>query len=115
MSSSTSQPAVPSDPPPDAGSDGDSGGMQRGASYFFGFLITFVILLLLFVGCGVVSRRRFAARRRANFEFNMQPWAERMGSDIGYVSPVLLEKYLVRVRDESHWRDLSVRPAFILA
>ncbi|KAF9233420.1 hypothetical protein BU15DRAFT_80126 [Melanogaster broomeanus] len=29
------------------------------ASYFFGFIITFVVLLLLFVGCGVGSRRRF--------------------------------------------------------
>ncbi|KAF9225887.1 hypothetical protein BS17DRAFT_815566 [Gyrodon lividus] len=30
------------------------------ANYFFGFIVTFVVLLLLFVGCGVGSRRRFA-------------------------------------------------------
>jgi hypothetical protein len=106
--SSTSQP-VPSDPPRDVAPDGDNGGMQRGASYFFGFLITFVVLLLLFVGCGVVSRRRFAARRRAHFEFNMQPWAERVGGDVGYVPPVLLEKYVMRASDGSHWKDLTVR------
>ncbi|KIK98903.1 hypothetical protein PAXRUDRAFT_823324 [Paxillus rubicundulus Ve08.2h10] len=29
------------------------------ANYFFGFIITFVVLLLLFVGCGIGSRRRF--------------------------------------------------------
>jgi hypothetical protein len=37
--------------------------MQRGASYFFGFLITFVVLLLIFMCCGVGSRRRYLARR----------------------------------------------------
>ncbi|KAF8888522.1 hypothetical protein BD779DRAFT_1800155 [Infundibulicybe gibba] len=46
-------------------STGTSPATQRGANYFFGFLITFVALLLIFVGCGVSSRRRFAARRRA--------------------------------------------------
>jgi len=40
------------------------------ANYFFGFIITFVVLLLLFVGCGVGSRRRFGFIGRA--------WDERM-------------------------------------
>lgn len=82
--------------------------MQRGASYFFGFLITFVVLLLIFVGCGVVSRRRFAARRRARFEWDMEPWAERIGGDVGYVPPVLSEKTFVRAKDGSLWKDLNV-------
>ena len=38
--------------------------MTRGANYFFGFLVTFIVVLLLFVACGIGSRRRAAARRR---------------------------------------------------
>ncbi|KAF4564623.1 hypothetical protein EYR40_010790 [Pleurotus pulmonarius] len=41
----------------------DNGGMQKGANYFFGFLIAFIALLLVFVGCGVGTRRRFMMRR----------------------------------------------------
>ncbi|KIM46752.1 hypothetical protein M413DRAFT_7503 [Hebeloma cylindrosporum] len=37
---------------------------QRGANYFFGFLIAFVVLFLIFVGCGIGSRRRLLAERR---------------------------------------------------
>lgn len=93
-----------SDSPDDGGV-----GMQRGASYFFGFLITFVVLLFVFVGCGVVSRRRFAQRRRAMFEWNMEPWAERMqGGEVGYVPPVLMEKKFERAKDASSWKDLTV-------
>ncbi|KAJ7590696.1 hypothetical protein C8J56DRAFT_933619 [Mycena floridula] len=34
----------------------------RGASYFYGFLITFVGLLLIFLSCGLGSRRRLRER-----------------------------------------------------
>ncbi|KAJ3530215.1 hypothetical protein NMY22_g8665 [Coprinellus aureogranulatus] len=44
--------------------DTGSGRATRGVNYFFGFLITFITLLLLFVLCGVGSKRRAAARRR---------------------------------------------------
>ncbi|KAG2008305.1 hypothetical protein CC2G_013750 [Coprinopsis cinerea AmutBmut pab1-1] len=37
---------------------------RRGASYFFGFLITFVVLLLMFVCCAIASRRRYLSRQR---------------------------------------------------
>ncbi|TFK26139.1 hypothetical protein FA15DRAFT_703120 [Coprinopsis marcescibilis] len=37
---------------------------QRGASYFFGFLITFIVLLLVFVCCVITTRRRYVARQR---------------------------------------------------
>lgn len=40
----------------------NDGGMNRGASYFFGFLITFIALLVLFIACGVGSRRRLRRR-----------------------------------------------------
>lgn len=41
--------------------DNDS---KRGASYFFGFLVTFVVLLIVFVSGGIVTRRRMLRRRR---------------------------------------------------
>lgn len=96
------------------GSPNNSGGStQHGASYFFGFLITFVVLLLIFVGCGVVSRRRFSARQRARFEWNMQPWAERMEEGVGYVPPVLVEKSFASTEyDLSLWKDMIVRILF---
>lgn len=55
-------------PGPGSGFPGDNRGPNNGLSgsqnYFFGFLITFLILLVVFLGCGCVSRRRFLARRR---------------------------------------------------
>ncbi|KAF8633129.1 hypothetical protein AX17_004630 [Amanita inopinata Kibby_2008] len=38
-------------------------GGKRSASYFFGFLVAFVALLLFFVGCGLGARRRLLRRR----------------------------------------------------
>ncbi len=91
------------------GTTDDGGGMQRGASYFFGFLITFVVLLVIFVGCGILSRRRFLARRRRRFDWDMEPWTEvTQGGNIGYVPPALLEKDFVKAKSESSWRDLVV-------
>ena len=49
--------------------------MSQGANYFFGFLITFIVLLLIFVACGVGTRRRrswFARRRRPGGD--TEPW-----------------------------------------
>ncbi|KAF9447740.1 hypothetical protein P691DRAFT_775901 [Macrolepiota fuliginosa MF-IS2] len=93
----------------------DTGGMQRGVGYFFGFLITFVVLLLIFVGCGVVSRRRFAASRQARFEWDMEPWTERMeGGDVGYVPPMLMEKDFATARDETRWKDLTPLAALVV-
>jgi len=95
---------------PTVGPSNSGGNTQRGASYFFGFLITFVVLLLIFVGCGVVSRRRFSARQRARFEWNMEPWAERTREGVGYVPPVLVEKYLASTEYRlSLWKDMIVR------
>jgi hypothetical protein len=44
--------------------------MSQGANYFFGFLITFVVLLLVFVACGISSRRYFFNRGRGNNSSN---------------------------------------------
>jgi hypothetical protein len=51
--------------PTDAGGESTEN-TPHGANYFFGFLITFVGLLIIFIICGIGSRRRFArvARRR---------------------------------------------------
>lgn len=59
MSSSTTF----SSPSPTDGSGETNGNTPRGASYFFGFLITFVGLLIIFIVCGIGSRRRFGRRR----------------------------------------------------
>lgn len=57
--------------------------MQEGANYFFGFLITFVALLLIFLGCGVGSRQRAAARRRAMLMSGLDAWATEDGAEGG--------------------------------
>jgi hypothetical protein len=44
--------------------DGNDGTSANSANYFFGFLITFVVLLVVSVGCGVWLRRRWENRRR---------------------------------------------------
>jgi len=108
--------AVMSNPTTEPTGGPNNSGGQRGASYFFGFLITFVVLLLIFVGCGVVSRRRFSARQRARFEWNMEPWAERTGEGVGYVPPVLVEKYLASTEyGLSLWKDMTVRDGFLFS
>ncbi|KIJ61594.1 hypothetical protein HYDPIDRAFT_31199 [Hydnomerulius pinastri MD-312] len=64
--SSSSLPSTPTtSPSPTTTSDTSSEPTITSANYFFGFIITFVVLLLLFVGCGVGSRRRFAFIRTA--------------------------------------------------
>jgi len=65
MSTQTSGPSLISPSPTPT----NENAMSQGANYFFGFLITFIILLLIFVACGVGTRRRapwFARGRRPN-------------------------------------------------
>ncbi|KAF8137437.1 hypothetical protein EV363DRAFT_663608 [Boletus edulis] len=51
-------PGGPPPPPPPTGSPSANSSIAS-ANYFFGFVITFIVLLLLFVGCGIGSWRRF--------------------------------------------------------
>ena len=45
--------------PPATSTPSSSGsGSQNGSNYFFGFIATFIVLLLIFVSCGIGSRRR---------------------------------------------------------
>ncbi|KAL0576395.1 hypothetical protein V5O48_005584 [Marasmius crinis-equi] len=54
-----------------------SGPNTRGANYFFGFLITFVALLLLFIGCGIGTRRRL---QRAGGLLDFDAWDDSSGN-----------------------------------
>src|ERR1700722_18170287 len=73
MSAFTTPPptATPSSPP---SINNGSNAMSSGANYFFGFLITFVVLLLIFVACGIGSRRFFYSRRTL-FVNDVTDWA----------------------------------------
>lgn len=83
----------------------DTGGMSHGANYFFGFLITFVVLLLIFVGCGIGSRRRFLARRQGMLMGTLEPWAPTTpGGE--FRRPILHEKPLVLGEDD--WSSIQV-------
>jgi hypothetical protein len=67
--------------------------MSQGANYFFGFLITFIILLLIFVACGVGTRRRtpwFTRGRRPN-----QTWDPVRDDPSLQPEPMLWEAWVV--------------------
>ncbi|KAH6917748.1 hypothetical protein BKA70DRAFT_20 [Coprinopsis sp. MPI-PUGE-AT-0042] len=50
---------------PDSAKDlGEASPAGRGSSYYFGFLITFAILLIVGVCCGIAARRRRLVRRQ---------------------------------------------------
>ncbi|KAG6873012.1 hypothetical protein C0995_003973 [Termitomyces sp. Mi166 len=85
-----------------SGSNGD-GGTSRSASYFFGFLVTFAVLLVLFVVAGFVSRHRMRARRRATtLEMEIgagDTWVygyreRRMCEEMRKVRPVWMERWI---------------------
>ena len=100
--SSTESPTFTSLPP----DSDDNGGMARGANYFFGFLITFIVLLVLFVACGVGSRRRFVARRDAAMMAQLEPWAPDEPGGL-FKEPTIHETWLV-VEKEKGWGDIQV-------
>ncbi|KAF5378747.1 hypothetical protein D9615_007009 [Tricholomella constricta] len=50
-------PAIPT-------TSGSQSTLARNSSYFLGFLITFCVLLVVFIGCGIASRRHLVSRRR---------------------------------------------------
>ncbi|KAL0959877.1 hypothetical protein HGRIS_011546 [Hohenbuehelia grisea] len=93
--SSTSS-AVPTASTSAAASNNPGSGMQRGASYFFGFLITFIALLLIFVGCGVGTRRRFARRRALLFGGPDFDWAGLGSPGVEKEPPVFHDSWFVK-------------------
>ena len=96
------------------GGDGGGGGMAtRGANYFFGFLITFVVLLLIFVGCGIGSRRRFLARRRDGMFDGLDPWGQPRREE--QKEPVFYEHPIGEPIIEDKWMYTTVRCGSLLS
>ena len=114
-STSTSTTPNPTNPLPGVSDSGNSGSGQRGANYFFGFLITFVVLLLIFVGCGIGSRRRFLARRNAALFAGLDPWGAALRDGRAAQAPRMYELYVGGAkRVEDKWAETTVR-ACVLA
>ncbi|KAG6332441.1 hypothetical protein ID866_6647 [Astraeus odoratus] len=88
-------------------------GSDSGTNYFFGFIVTFIVLLLLFVSCGFRSRRRSGSFAPS--------WARGLQADdtdnVFYggpggwlkppAQPVFWEAWLHPLRQEARWGDLQ--------
>lgn len=116
---------------PSIGTPGNNGsGTSRSASYFFGFLVTFAVLLILFVVAGFLSRHRMRAHRRAaTLETEIgagDPWVygyreRRLYEEAKKVRPVWMERWYEdsdtneKTRQSSvdgqtgRWQDMMVR------
>jgi len=57
-------------------------GNQRGANYFFGFVFMFTVILLVIVGCGIGSRRRYFSSRRDSERGTLDPWTSGTKGDV---------------------------------
>ena len=101
MSSPASASAFSPSPTEASGSTEDT---PRGANYFFGFLITFVGLLIIFIICGIGSRRRFARRRGLNALEPLGRFRKLEGEE---TRPQFYEPPLVV--GEDRWSSLMVR------
>ena len=86
-------------------SGGESSGTPRGSNYFFGFLITFVGLLVVFIICGIGSRRRFARRRGLND--TLEPLGRFRKLEGGETRPQFYDPQLVV--GEDRWSSMMVR------
>ncbi|TFK32329.1 hypothetical protein BDQ12DRAFT_692628 [Crucibulum laeve] len=85
-------------------------GVARGANYFFGFLITFVALLLIFVGCGIGTRRRIVARRNTAFYETVDPWGNIIHVNPGTQhKPAMYEPLILEGGEK--WDDMEASPA----
>ena len=101
---SSPAPTTPSSSPTEVGGE-STGGTPRGANYFFGFLITFVGLLIIFIICGIGSRRRLARRRGLND--TLEPLGRFRKLEGGEERPQFYEPPLVV--GEDRWSSLMVR------
>ena len=65
-------------------SNQDDGTManQRGANYFFGFVFMFTVILLVIVGCGIGTRRRYFSNRRIAERQTLDPWTSGTKEDV---------------------------------
>lgn len=77
---------------------------SKGAEYFFGFLVTFVVLLSLFVCCGLSSRRRLQQRRGLLNGWNQSDSGEWRQSE----PPPIYEPRFAKGGSDNLW--LSIQP-----
>jgi hypothetical protein len=80
---------------------------QRGSNYFFGFLITFIILFLIFVGCGIASRRRLLRARGDTLATD--PWGVAWPV-VEQKRPTFYEYSLGAATKVDQWEHVMVRP-----
>ena len=104
MSSSAPSTTFSSPTPTDTSGESTEG-TPRGANYFFGFLITFVGLLIIFIVCGIGSRRRLARRRGLND--TLEPSSRFRKLEGGETRPEFYEPPLVP--GEDRWSSLMVK------
>ncbi|KAG7095451.1 hypothetical protein E1B28_006195 [Marasmius oreades] len=83
------------------------GASNRGANYFFGFLITFIALLLLFIGCGIGTRRRLQRNGRL---LDFSPWDDSSGGAVNLIEPHLIEPRLTDLKDGEFRSWASIQP-----
>jgi hypothetical protein len=76
---------------------------KHGANYFYGFLITFIILLGFFMTCGLGTRRRF---QRRTIGIDLSAWEDQ---DDVVKEPILWEPTYGARAHEWNWETLSVR------
>jgi hypothetical protein len=102
-------PSFSSPPPNNNDGGGGSSTMTQGANYFFGFLITFVVLLLVFVACGVGSRRRYLYSRRAVLMQDELEWGSSRRT-ARLPPPVFWDAWLDKgaTDDDPHWSSILV-------
>lgn len=105
-SPSPSSTSITTQPSPSPSASTNSGPFGSSQNYFFGFLITFVVLLVFFLGCGCVSRRRFAARRRGLNELGLIGHGD--GRTSTPVEPQYLEPWLAKGETAWSWHNLKV-------
>jgi len=79
---------------------------QRGSNYFFGFLITFIILFLIFVGCGIASRRRLLRARGENALVG-DPWGM-LRPNVEQKRPTFYDYPLASPTKVDHWEKIMV-------
>ena len=114
-------------PPPTDTSSTTSATTITSANYFFGFVITFVVLVLLFVGCGIGSWRRFRLIGTAWDErlqdMEGSPFSARRRGRRRLVRPVFSETWThpkaladvapVGSSDKGKWEGVQVSAAFL--
>ncbi|KAJ4473135.1 hypothetical protein J3R30DRAFT_3514906 [Lentinula aciculospora] len=89
-------------------SDSTNAGIpSKGANYFFGFLITFIVLLSFFICCGFGTRRSLA-RRRALLSWGQWDSDSMIGGDDASDVPTLFEPRFMKNDNDTFW--LSIQP-----